>query len=134
MNFENRAVFDAVMSRLCWLTFFGPPCTMCTTHFHDNSRPYSSSCLIANNVKHLTKFLHLNELLFIGLLKRNATSFYTILGQKSFVTLSCSAVQLYCISSCFYTNKETMIRHRVCVNVSGGDWKCRSRNTGMVMQ
>ena len=26
-NFENRTVFDEVMCRLRWLTFFGPPCT-----------------------------------------------------------------------------------------------------------
>jgi len=25
-NFENRTVFDEVMCRLRWLTFFGPPC------------------------------------------------------------------------------------------------------------
>jgi len=27
-NFENRPVFDEVMCRLRWLTFFGPPCTL----------------------------------------------------------------------------------------------------------
>jgi len=25
-NFENRPVFDEVICRLRWLTFFGPPC------------------------------------------------------------------------------------------------------------
>jgi len=32
-NYENRTVFDEVMCRLIWLTFFGPPCicTICTT-------------------------------------------------------------------------------------------------------
>ena len=27
-NFENRSVFDEVMCRLRWLTFFGPPCSL----------------------------------------------------------------------------------------------------------
>jgi len=27
-NFENRSVFDEVMCRLRWITFFGPPCTV----------------------------------------------------------------------------------------------------------
>jgi len=25
-KFENRPISDKVMCRLCWLTFFGPPC------------------------------------------------------------------------------------------------------------
>jgi len=28
MNFENLPIFDEVMCRLRWLTFFGPPCTL----------------------------------------------------------------------------------------------------------
>ena len=39
MNFENRTVFDEVMCRLRWLTFFGPPCSS------SSSSSSSSICL-----------------------------------------------------------------------------------------
>ena len=60
-NFENQTVFDKVMRRLRWLTFFGPPCILayrvkivaCSGSYHGRTRGFRwTSSNMADQVVH----------------------------------------------------------------------------------